>query len=203
MKRLYYNESMFSSRICSESNCHTYALKGRDKCYQHIEGRSEVLSEMTRLLTEEKHVEDESILNAEFEGLDISKARILSSNFSFCVFRHCNFDGAAIRDSFFDYAIFDSCFFRDSDIDFSVFAGSTMRNTTFEGSSIIRTSFMAMDSFSSIFDSSDLYLSNFSLSKLILSSFDDCNLKRVNFRSTINHGTTFRYSNPEEAFFQI
>ena len=61
---------------------------------------------------------------------------------------------------------------------------------------------MGMESSDCDFSSNDFYFSTFTLSKMQDTSLEDCNLKRANFRSCITKNVSFRYSNPEEAFFR-
>lgn len=193
---------MFSFRKCQEKDCTTYALPDSPYCYHHTSDKDGVLRRLEENIRKERNLENISLVNAEFDGMDFSECFIGFSNFSFCTFHDCNFSSSRMISNFFDFAIFENCRFIDIEARYNVFSGSMLVKTDFTGSNLILSSFMGIDCYQSTFNSTDLYFSNFSLSKLINTSFEDSNLKRCSFRSALLRSVSFKYSNPEEAFFR-
>ena len=115
---------MFSQKKCQVAGCHTYALPGSNVCYHHSKDKEEILRQFSDCLTVRKNISDVSIVEAEFDSLDMSGLVMHASNFAFCYFRSCNFDNASISTSFFDYSVFDNCTFRNTTIRYSVFSGA-------------------------------------------------------------------------------
>ena len=194
---------MFPFKHCIVPGCPAFTYKETDYCYHHSPDKAEILSEVTELLEKGGSIRDISLVNAEIRGVRTGKALdIIASNFSFTVFEDCVFENARIIASFFDYCIFRRCAFIGDDIRYSVFAGSSFIDCRINDSTVIHNSFMGIDANNSDFSSNDFYFSNFSLSKLVDTSMEDCNLKRTNFRAAMTKNVSFRYSNPEEAFFR-
>ena len=104
--------------------------------------------------------------------------------------------------TYFDFCLFNRCSFTAIDGRYSVFSGSTFINCSINDSMIIHSNFMGIETDSCDFSGNDFYYSNFSLSKLMNTSIEDCNLKRTSFRSSITKNVSFRFSNPEEAYFR-
>ncbi len=194
---------MFSLERCSESGCRAYVFPGSSRCYRHSPDREHLRSGVEKRLKTESIIRDISIVGASFRSIrPISGARITGSNFSFCCFEDCDFSSLAIYASFFDFCIFHHCTFSSIDARYAVFSGSSFIDTEIHGSTIIHTNFMGIDAERCDFSSNDFYYSNFSLSRIVSTSMEDCNLKRTSFRSSITKGVSFRYSNPEEAYFR-
>lgn len=195
---------MFSLKKCAAPDCPAFVYKDTaGYCYHHSPDKETILSQLVRQLVEGSTVRDVSIVNAEVIGVRAGKGcTIMASNFSFTVFEDCIFESAAIIESFFDYCIFRRCAFIGDDIRYSVFAGSSFIESRISDSTVIHNSFMGIDANDSDFSANDFYFSNFSLAKLVDTSMEDCNLKRTNFRAALTKNVSFRYSNPEEAFFR-
>ena len=194
---------MFPFKHCIVPGCPAFTYKETDYCYHHSPDKAEILSEVTELLEKGGSIRDISLVNAEIRGIRTGKALdIIASNFSFTVFEDCVFENARIIASFFDYCIFSRCRFISCDIRYSVFAGSMFASSSITDSTVIHNNFMGIEAADSDFSSNDFYFSSFSLSKMQDTSLEDCNLKRTNFRPCITKNVSFRYSNPEEAFFR-
>ena len=194
---------MFSLNKCASPGCPAFAYKDTGYCYHHNPEKEAILASLIKQLEEASTVRDVSIVNAEVIGVKAGQGgTIMASNFSFTVFEDCTFESMAIIESFFDYCIFRRCAFIGDDIRYSVFAGSTFINCRINDSTVIHNSFMGIDTYDSDFSANDFYFSNFSLAKLVDTSLEDCNLKRTNFRAALTKNVSFRYSNPEEAFFR-
>ena len=197
------HRNMFSLRKCRKPGCPAYSFVGTDYCYHHSENKERIHRYVERKLTEENEYRDIYIAAADFRNLTIKKGmRIMGSNFSFCVFDGCIFEDVSMQSVFFDFSLFRNCIFRGDYIRYAVFSGSRFIDTRINDSTVIHSNFMGIDAESSDFSSNDFYFSNFSLSKLSNVSLEDCNLKRTSFRSCITKNVSFRYSNPEEAFFR-
>ena len=194
---------MFPLTKCSVPGCNAFTLRNTGYCFRHHPDQDAILSQFIGRLNSSAAIRDESIVNAEIRDVNVGKgASLVSSNFSFCVFEDCTFTGVSIIESFFDYCIFRRCSFISDDIRYSVFAGSVFIDCTINDSTVIHNSFMGIDAAGSDFSGNDFYFSNFSFAKIVDTSMEDCNLKRTNFRATIAKNVSFRYSNPEEAFFR-
>ena len=194
---------MFELKKCSYPGCPAYSFMGTDLCYHHTADKQRIHRLITEKLSEESEFRDIYVVAADFRGITVRKgSRLSGSNFSFCVFEDCTFTGVSIIESFFDYCIFRRCSFISDDIRYSVFAGSVFIDCTINDSTVIHNSFMGIDAAGSDFSGNDFYFSNFSFAKIVDTSMEDCNLKRTNFRATIAKNVSFRYSNPEEAFFR-
>ena len=194
---------MFSLNKCASPGCPAFAYKDTGYCYHHNPEKEAILASLIKQLEEASTVRDVSIVNAEVIGVKAGKGgTIMASNFSFTVFEDCTFESMAIIESFFDYCIFSRCRFISCDIRYSVFAGSMFASSSITDSTVIHNNFMGIEAADSDFSSNDFYFSSFSLSKMQDTSLEDCNLKRTNFRSCITKNVSFRYSNPEEAFFR-
>lgn len=194
---------MFPLTRCSAEGCPAFAYKDTGYCYHHNPDKEAILSGFISNLEKGNLIRDISIVNAEVRNVRAGKGLcILASNFSFTVFEDTAFDTSSIIESFFDYCIFRRCTFIGADIRYSVFAGSSFIDCRINDSTVIHNSFMGIDANNSDFSSNDFYFSNFSLSKLVDTSMEDCNLKRTNFRAAMTKNVSFRYSNPEEAFFR-
>ena len=194
---------MFPFKRCIVPGCPAFAYGTSDHCYHHSPDKEAVLHDALTHLMDGSAFRDISLVNAEIRGIRLPAGKeILASNFSFTVFEDCVFENAKVIASFFDYCVFRRCTFISCDIRFSVFAGSTFIASSIKDSTAIHSNFMGMESSDCDFSSNDFYFSTFTLSKMQDTSLEDCNLKRANFRSCITKNVSFRYSNPEEAFFR-
>lgn len=194
---------MFSLKKCIEPGCNAFTFDGHDYCFHHSENKEKLYSETVRMLTRSREFRNISIVAAPFRNQKVKKnMKIIGSNFSFGVFENCIFDSVSLYSVFFDYCVFRSCVFRNCDIRYAIFSGSSFTDTVISNSNAIYSNFMGINAEDCDFSLNDFYYTNFSLSKLVDTSLDDCNLKRTSFRSCITKGVTFRYSNPEEAFFR-
>ena len=201
--KVYEHFLMFSLTRCKEPNCTAYTFSGGDYCYHHSPDRKKIKENVVAALCSGPCVNDISIASADFRNIKLRKGqRIIGANFSFCVFDNCIFDDTLILSSFFDFCLFTKCSFIHIDGRYAVFSGSTFADCTINDSVIIHSNFMGIETDNCDFSGNDFYYSNFSLSRIVGTSLDDCNLKRTSFRSAITKGVTFRYSNPEEAYFR-
>ncbi len=194
---------MFSFRECSVPGCRTYVSLPYSVCYHHAtdEQKRKIEKALEEKLSNDQIIRDVTIIGGAFRDLKVEGKVLKASNFAFSVFMDCTFTETKIINCFFDFCIFIRCSFISSNIRYSVFSGSTIRNCRFNDDVMIHSNFMGIDSIDSSYDQCDLYYSNFSMSKLIRTSFEDSNLKRVNYNACLTKDVSFRYSNPEEAFF--
>ena len=196
---------MFPFTLCKEPDCQAFAATGREYCYHHLPDvqKKAILDEVVGKLENSGKLSDLSLVNIEIRGIKERKGtKISGCNFSFSVFEDCDFSDGLIISSFFDYCIFSRCRFISCDIRYSVFAGSMFASSSITDSTVIHNNFMGIEAADSDFSSNDFYFSSFSLSKMQDTSLEDCNLKRTNFRAAMTKNVSFRYSNPEEAFFR-
>lgn len=195
---------MFSFRECSHPGCRTYVSSPYDVCFHHAteEQKREIIETLEKKLEKDSIIRDETVVGGAFENLKVEGKVLKASNFAFSVFTNCDFTNCKIINCFFDFCIFIDCSFTHSSIRYSVFSGSTIRRTRFNDDIVIHSNFMGINASDSSYDQSDLYYSNFSMSKLIRTSFEDSNLKRVNYNACFIKDVSFRYSNPDEAFFK-
>ena len=196
---------MFPFTRCQEPGCQSFTCGSGRYCYHHSppEEKDRCLHSAVSCLESGGELSDLAMVNAEIRGLKTGKgAKIRSSAFSFSVFEDCEFFSSTIVSCFFDYCIFRHCTFSGMDIRYSVFAGSSFTLSRITDSTVIHNNFMGIDAVDSDFSGNDFYFSNFSLSRLIDTDIEDSNLKRTNFRDCITRSVSFRYSNPEEAFFR-
>lgn len=194
---------MFSLKKCSMPGCHAFTYNGGDYCFHHSENKKELFQNAVRMLEKGNEFRNISMPAASFRNLEVHKSgKIIGSNFSFCVFENCTFEDISVYSVFFDFCVFRSCVFHSCDIRYAIFSGSTFTDTIITDTAAIYSNFMGINAENCDFSSNDFYYSNFSLSKLSDVSMDDCNLKRTSFRSCITKSVSFRYSNPEEAFFR-
>ncbi len=194
---------MFSLLRCKEPGCTAYTFSGGDYCYHHSPDKEKIKEGIIEKLRNAESFADVSIAAADFRNLTLRKGIKLSGvNFSFCVFDGCVFEDTVLLSVFFDFCLFTRCAFKGIDGRYTVFSGSTFANSSINDSMVIHSNFMGIEAENCDFSGNDFYYSNFSLSRLISTSLDDCNLKRTSFRAAITKGVTFRYSNPEDAYFR-
>lgn len=193
---------MFPLKRCSASGCNAYTFDGGEFCYHHSPAKENIRKGITNAMESAHALRDMSIVAADFRNIRMRQGlRITGMNFSFCVFDNCVFDKTIMLSAFFDFCLFTRCSFIGTEGRYAVFAGSTFAECEIADSVIIHSNFMGIEAENCSFSGNDFYYSNFSLSRLVNVSLDDCNLKRTSFRSAMTKGVTFRYSNPEEAYF--
>ena len=194
---------MFSLARCKNPGCTSYTFNGGDYCYHHSPDKDKIKRIVVSALKNNLLVRDFTIAAADFRNMTMRKGqRISGVNFSFCVFDNCRFENTQLLSTYFDFCLFNRCSFTAIDGRYSVFSGSTFINCSINDSMIIHSNFMGIETDSCDFSGNDFYYSNFSLSKLMNTSIEDCNLKRTSFRSSITKNVSFRFSNPEEAYFR-
>lgn len=194
---------MFSLKHCQSPGCNAYSFDGGDFCYHHSPDKDEKKKSVIDSLENAHAIRDLSVTAADFRNINIKQGlRISGMNFSFCVFENCIFNETVLLSTFFDFCLFIHCSFKGVEGRYAVFSGSTFIECNINDSVIIHSNFMGIEAENSDFSGNDFYYSNFSLSRLVAVSLDDCNLKRTSFRSAMTKSVSFRYSNPEEAYFR-
>ena len=183
---------MYSFTRCKAISCPRYATHLSEYCLTHDPAQHLDSTLSSPLL------DSVSLSNWKCVKEDLSDKRILGSLFSYSTFREVSFAKTTILNSNFSFCLFEECTFDESTIRYVMFSGSTFTRCTFLNSSITHTNFNGSIITRCDLSGSDLYYSSFAHSHLHDTKMEDCNVRKADFRHTIQDNLSFRWSNYRE-----
>lgn len=183
---------MYSFTRCKVSSCPRYATHISEYCLAH-DPRQDLAPTLSFPV-----LDSASLSNWNCTEEDLSGKRILGSLFSYSTFHGVSFVKTTILNSNFSFCLFEECVFDESTIRYVIFSGSTFLGCTFLNSSITHTNFNGSVMRDCDASGSDLYYSSFAHAHIHNTKMEDCNVRKADFRHTLQDNLSFRWSNYRE-----
>ncbi|NLZ77810.1 MAG: pentapeptide repeat-containing protein [Spirochaetales bacterium] len=183
---------MYSFTRCKEPSCPRYATHASGYCLEHDPAQD------LRPTLSSSVLDSVSISDWRWDTKDLSGKRILGSLFGYSTFHSVSFARTTVLNSNFSFCLFEKCVFDESTIRYSIFSGSTFLGCTFRNSRITHTNFNGSVFSDCDASGSDLYYSSFAHAHLHDTKLEDCNVRKADFRHTLQENLSFRWSNYRE-----
>jgi len=194
---------MFSHRNCAVADCRRHAVEQADTCWDHLPDRQAWWTGFRSWMSGKKELTGLNLSRVQLLGLDLRGRTFEGCNFTGALGEDLVLDGCRFRHSFFDFSVLSRCSLRGVSMVFCSASGCRFEDADWTGSDLLHVNFNALEALRTKFSESDLYFTRFIGSKLEKVDFIDCNLKKTQFTGAALLDVNFRYSNYEEAEFDL
>ena len=194
---------MYSFTSCTVNDCNTTALSGSDFCVLHLSDAANHIKAVYETIRQQKTIKNINLAGVPLDGWILKQRQFFGCSFAGAQLNNIDWSDSVFRMCFFDFCTIKNAQFCRIDAQFCSFAGAAISDTTFIGSELVHNNFNGVHTVRCNFSNSSLYNTRFIKSQLAETDFIDCDLKKTFFLDISQTSVNWKFSNTQEAYFEL